>query len=128
MKGFISLTETGPKVPITILRDSAASQSVILEGVLPLTDMSSVNSEALVCGFGMKFVGVPLHSIHLDCELVKGCVVVGVRPQLPLDGVSLLLGNDVAGGKVLLNPEETVVPLPGQSDDLEQRYPEVFST
>ena len=30
MKGLVSLTEEGPRVPITILRDSAASQSVLL--------------------------------------------------------------------------------------------------
>lgn len=38
MKGFVSLTDAGPKVPVAILSDSAASQSAILEGVLPLLD------------------------------------------------------------------------------------------
>ena len=127
MKGFVSLSEGDPKVPVTILRDSAASQSVILEGVLPFSDKSSVNSEALVRGFGMQFVGVPLHAIHLDTELVNGRVVVGVRPQFPIEGVSFILGNDLAGGKVLLNPEVTAVPLSEHPDDLEQRFPEVFS-
>lgn len=48
MKGFVSLTDVGPKVPVTLLRDSAASQSVLLEGVLPLSDESSANASALV--------------------------------------------------------------------------------
>lgn len=87
MKGLVSLTDEGPRVPITILGDSAASQSVILEGVLPFSEKSSVNSEALVRGFGMQFVGVPLHAIHLDCDLIKGCAVVGVRPQFPIERV-----------------------------------------
>ena len=37
MKGFVSLSED-PKIPDTMLRDSAATQSVILEGVLPFSD------------------------------------------------------------------------------------------
>lgn len=126
MKGFVSLTEEGPKVPVTILRDSAASQSVLLEGILPLSANTSVNASALVQGFGMQRVGVPLHSIHLDCDLVKGCAVVGVSQQFPIDGIAFLLGNDLAGGKVLLNPEVTAIPLPEQSGDLQQEYPGVF--
>lgn len=74
----------------------------------------------------MQWVGVPLHFIHLDCDLVKGCVVVGVSPQVPIEGVAFILGNDQAVGKVLLNPEVTVIPLPKQSE-LEQEYPGVFS-
>lgn len=125
MKGFVSLTDIGPKVPVTILRESAASQSVLLEGVLPLSDKSSVKASAVVRGFGMQWVGVPLHAVHLDCDLVKGCVVVGVSPQFPIDGVGFILGNDLAGGKVLLNPEVTAVPLPEQSSDLQREYPGV---
>ena len=34
-------------------------------------------------------------------------VVVGTRPTLPIKGVSLLLGNDVAGGRVVGDPKVT---------------------
>lgn len=127
MKDFISLTGAGPKVLVTILSDSAASQSVLLEGVLPVSEESSVNAHALGRGFGMQWVGVPLHFIHLDCDLVKGCIVVGVSTEVPIECVAFILGNDLAGGKVLLNPEVTVIPLPEQSGELEQEYPGVFS-
>lgn len=100
-------SDVGPKVPVTILRDSAASQSV-----LPVSEESSVNAHALVCGFGMQWVGVPLHFIHFDCDLAKCCVAVGVSPKVPVEGIAFILGNDLAGGKVLLNPEVTVIPLP----------------
>lgn len=40
---------------------------------------------------------------------------------------SAFLGNDLAGGTVLLNPEVTLVPLTEHPDELSQRYPEVFS-
>lgn len=75
----------------------------------------------------MQFMGVSLHAIHSDSELVKGHVVVGVHRQFPIDGVSFILGNDLAGGKVLLNPQVTAVHLSEHPDDSEQRFPKVFS-
>ncbi|KAM7406893.1 hypothetical protein PAMA_002878 [Pampus argenteus] len=127
MKGAVSLTSEGPKVPVVILRDSAASQSVILSGVLPLSEKSSTESAALVRGFGMQFVGIPLHTIYLDSELVTGPVVVGVSDEFPVGGVSFILGNDLAGGKVLLNPEVTAVPRSECPDELVEKFPGVFS-
>lgn len=78
---------------------------VIRNGILNLSGESTVNSDALVHGVGMRFIGVPLHTVCIECNLVKGHVVVGVRLELPVDGVDLILGNDLAGGKVLLNPK-----------------------
>ena len=43
---------------------------------------------------------VPLHKVHLKCGIVTGTVVVGVRLSLPVQVVSLILGNDLAGGQV----------------------------
>jgi hypothetical protein len=43
---------------------------------------------------------VPLHRIYLKSDLVTGPVIVGVRHNLPFEGDSLLLGNDLAGKKV----------------------------
>ena len=53
MKRCVSLEEEGPQVPIIILRDTAASQSIILKGVFPLSHTPSVSSDILVQGFGM---------------------------------------------------------------------------
>lgn len=124
MKGFVSLSGEDDKIPIIMLRDSAASQLVIHEGILNLSGESSVNSDALVRGVGMQFIGVPLHTVCIECNLVNGRVVVGVRPELPVDGVDLILGNDLAGGKV--NPEVTVIPLLKSSGDLVEKYPDVL--
>ena len=52
---------------------------------------------------------------------------MGVSHQFPIDGVVFILGNDLAEGKVLVNPEVTAVPSLGRFDYLEQKYPEVFS-
>ncbi|XP_061589148.1 alpha-taxilin-like [Cololabis saira] len=49
---------------------------------------------------GMQIVPVPLHRMSIVCGLVSGEVVVGVRPELPVEGVDVVLGNDLAGNKV----------------------------
>jgi hypothetical protein len=43
---------------------------------------------------------VPLHHINLKSDFVSGQVVVGVRPTLPVEDISLLFGIDMAGDKV----------------------------
>ena len=45
-------------------------------------------------------MSVPLHNVHLKCNLVDGPVIVGVRLSLSVKGVSLILGNDIAGQQV----------------------------
>ena len=60
---------------------------------------------------GRDCVNVPLHKVNLVSNLVTGSVVVGTRPTLPIKGVSLLLGNDLAGGKVVADPKVTYKPI-----------------
>lgn len=104
MQGVVSSLGKNNRVPVTILRDTAASQSFIVSSVLPLSEESAVNSGVLVRGFGMQYVGSPLHYIHLESDLVTGPVIVGVRSCFPIEGVDLILGNDLAGGSVLVKP------------------------
>ncbi|KAJ8033032.1 hypothetical protein HOLleu_23154 [Holothuria leucospilota] len=104
-EGFISLdgNSAHPPVKIKILRDTGATQSLLLDGVLPLSDSTSTGANVLIQGVECGFISVPLHKINLKSDLVSGSVIVGVRPTLPVKGVSLLLGNDLAGGKVVAN-------------------------
>lgn len=50
-------------VPVRILRDTGASLSIILEGVLPLSEETAAGSTVLVRSFKMGVVDVPLHKI-----------------------------------------------------------------
>ena len=127
MKGFVSMGEGGKKIPVNILRDCASSQSFVLEDVLPFSADTSLDADVPVLGFGMENIGVPLHTVNLESELVSGQVTVGIRPQFPVKGVSFLLGNDLAGGKILLTPGMTPVPMQGQ-DELSQQHPKVFAS
>ena len=77
---------------------------MILEGSLPFSEVSATGENVLIQGIGMDIISVPLHRINLKSYLISGTVIVGVRPELPVKGVSMLLVNDLAGGKVLPQP------------------------
>ena len=54
-------------------------------------------------------------------------MVIGITPSLPFKGVHLLLGNDLAGDKVVVNPLVTDTPNIGQIDDpIEQEIPDLY--
>ena len=52
---------------------------------------------------------VPLHTVYLSSDLVSGPVIVRLGSSLPFEGVQLLLGNDLVGDKVVVNPIVTDV-------------------
>ena len=52
-KGLVSLVDQQVKSPVLILRDTGATQSLILEGVLPFSTSSSNGSSILLQGIGL---------------------------------------------------------------------------
>ena len=115
---FVSLnSDSAQSTPIKILRDTGASQSLILADTLPFSEKTSSGTSVLIQGVECGFVNVPLHNIYLSSDLVTGLVAVGIRPSLPFKGVHLLLGNDLAGDKVVVNPLLTSTPCVDQPPD-----------
>ena len=126
--GFVSLnSDYAQSTPIKILRDTGASQSLILADTLPFSEKTSSGTSVLIQGVECGFVNVPLHNIYLSSDLVTGLVAVGIRPSLPFKGVHLLLGNDLAGDKVVVNPLLTNIPCIDQPPDpIEQEIPDLY--
>ena len=126
--GFVSLnSDFAQSNPITILRDTGASQSLILADTLPFSEKTSSGTSVLIQGVECGFVNVPLYNIYLSSDLVYGPVAVGIRQTLPFKGVHLLLGNDLAGDKVVVNPLVTDTPYIDQSPDpIEQELPDLY--
>ena len=63
----------------------------------------------------------------MSSDLVKGPVDVGIRQTLPFKSVHLLLGNDLAGDKVVVNPLVTDTPCIEQSPDpIEPKLPDLY--
>jgi len=101
-EGLVSLVGEECNVkPIRVLRDTGASQSLLLEGVLALSQSAyTTGSNILLQGVGSEVISVLLHIVYLR---VCGSVMVGVTPTPPVPGISFLLGNDLAGGLVPQN-------------------------
>lgn len=105
-KGFVSLTgEEKDKAPITILCGTDVYHSFMLESILPLLEETSCGSDLLVWEIKMSVTNAPLHMVHLYSPLVTGHLKVAVHPQLPIKGISFILGNDFTSGQVFLPPE-----------------------
>ena len=114
LDGSVSLSgQDNDQVPIKILRDTGASQSLMLRDVLPFSEKSFIGADCLVLGVEMNSLRAPLHNIFLRSPLVSGSVQVGIRESLPVGGVSLILGNDLAGGLVFPAPEIVENPVGG---------------
>lgn len=129
--GFVSLLGSEKRFPVKILRDTGASESFILESVLPFSSSSRSGRSLLVRGIDLSTLEVPLHKVMLYSELVEGEVELGVRPALPVDGVSVILGNNLAGGRVWQTGPIPVVTdspqLGNESDDCFKEFPQVFA-
>lgn len=112
-EGYVSPTNdvhSGGKKKIQMLRDTGASQTLMLENVLPLKDLKPTGETVLVHGL-YGYDSVPLYQVHLESSLVSGPIVVGVTNTLPVEEVSILLGNDLAGDCVFPVPRMTENPI-----------------
>ena len=113
--------------PIRILRDTGASQSLILAEAIPLSEKSHSGKSVLIQGVECGLVTVPLHQVNLKSDLVSGTVTVGAQPSLPIEGVHLILGNDLAGDKVVVNPVMTEKPeVTTTIDPIEEEIPDLY--
>ncbi|XP_026014932.1 protein LSM14 homolog B-like isoform X1 [Astatotilapia calliptera] len=113
--GFVSLIGEDRRTPVSILRDTGAKQSLIREGVLPFSAQSCCGADVLAWGVRMCVIRVPLHLVQLSSQFLSGEVKLGVRPQLPVAGIDIILGNDLAGGTVFPSPEVVDIPLTDNS-------------
>lgn len=84
--------------------------------VLPFSDQS----------YTLGCVQVPLHNVYLKSDLVTGAVELGVRPKLPVDRVSIIFGNDLAGANVFPCPVVANRPDACPQSDLSAQFPTVF--
>jgi len=127
LKGLISLKgNCDEQKEIRMLRDTGAMQSFIVADKLPFSEDTFCNSSVIVQGIDMSCITVPLHRIHLQSDLCTGFVRVAVRPSLPVQGVDFILGNDLAGGKILPVLEVVEKPDAFSQLDVSHTYPEVF--
>lgn len=126
IEGKISLVgDDKNSKPVKMMRDTACAQTLILASALPFSEKSYTNSDVLIQSVNMEYSRVPLHQIQMKSDLVSGKVNVGIRPELPIQGVTILLGNDLAGTKVIPDPIVCETPCDIVETDEEK---EIFPT
>ena len=98
-------------VPVVILRDTGSIQTLMVgdSKSLPLESNTGKSVSVRDVNGGTRYV--PLYKVNLLSDVVSGEVVVGVVPRLPMKGISFLLGNDVAGGRVKVSPIVSKSPM-----------------
>ena len=67
--------ESSPQ-KVKILRDTGATQSLILDSVLLLTENSSTGANVLISGVGMCVLEVSLHDVNIKSSLINGNIVI----------------------------------------------------
>ncbi|KAK2897115.1 hypothetical protein Q8A73_013495 [Channa argus] len=71
---------------------------------------SYCRTDILAWGVKMSVMRAPLHFVHLSSNFVKGTCKIAARDQLPIAGIDLIFGNDLAGGEVFPSLEVTEIP------------------
>ncbi|KAK4298860.1 hypothetical protein Pmani_028831 [Petrolisthes manimaculis] len=114
----------GKTVPIKLLRDTGASQSLVLSKLVG--DYENLGRNVLLRGLS-GCVSAPLVEVTLTSDLVSGRVIVGSIEDLPVSGIDMIMGNDLAGGRV--HPVPIVSNEPERhkaTEELVKRDPIVF--
>ena len=83
---------------VTVLRDTGSCQSCILESSLPEHFVKEERDYVLLGGFPNTVSSWPLESVHLETTHFSGLCKLAVVKSFPLDGVDVLLGNDLLSG------------------------------
>ncbi|XP_059424797.1 NLR family CARD domain-containing protein 3-like [Carassius carassius] len=130
------LGDTGVNQISALLQDKLCTLNTLNLYVCGITDVSSLtqsltNTKALqflkeldlsynkIGDSEQKLIDVLRDSncklrVKLSSSLVNGDIVLGVRPVLPVEGVHLILGNELAGGRVW--PDAPVSPIVSSND------------
>lgn len=129
LEGMVSIFPDAEFKPVVMIRDTGASQSFILEHSLPFSADTYTGCDVLVRGIEMCCANVPLHTVHLKSGLVSAAVRLGVRKQLPVEGIDLIIGNEslqLAGGEVFPSPIVSYTPSVKEQSNLVTLYPSAF--
>ena len=140
-EGVVSLVgDENSSQNVKILRDTGATQSLMLDSVLPLTENSFTGANVLISGVEMGVCAnvlislvemgvleVPLHQVNIKSSLINFNIVIGMRPSLPVEGISLILGNDLVGEKVMVDPRVVEKPRDDKKTErLAEKFPGIF--
>ena len=120
-----SVSGGGVTRPVNILRDSGALQTLLRAG---MTTGEEIGEWVILSSIGGRN-SAPLVRIHLDSDCFQGEAPVAALPELPVQGVDIILGNDLAGERMGGTPPPVLQEEPSAVADLKQleaNMPQVF--
>ena len=88
-----NVDDTGTR-KINVLRDTGATQTLIERKMLPRGRNSYTGKSVAVRGIENRILIAPIHKIRLNCKWRSGIIDVAVVERIPMEKISLLLGND----------------------------------
>ncbi|XP_066965514.1 uncharacterized protein [Macrobrachium rosenbergii] len=117
-KGKISLidesipdvNESANGISVRIVRDTGSSHSLVVRDAVPGIENCMTQDSVILKSIG-GLTTVPRAKLHVDCNLYTGNTVVGVVDSLPIPNIDFLLGNDIAGSRVIPDPVVVDTPL-----------------
>ena len=119
--GSVSFVDNVPtSVPVKIFYDTGATQTLESKHALHFDTSSATGEYVTVQTSGPAESGcisVHLHHVILVSHIVSGSDVVGVMNTRPVEGVSVLLGNDLPRGKVIAEPDVVMGPVKSAETD-----------
>ncbi|KAK0144590.1 Retrovirus-related Pol polyprotein from transposon 412 [Merluccius polli] len=125
--GMVAVGEGMVETPLTVLRDTASGQSVMVAGTINLPETAALGTFVPIEGFGGAYSAVPLYKVFVRTNVFVGYAQVGVVSGLPVKGITFLLGNDLARTQVVVTPHLSATPCEvEETRALEKEYPEVF--
>ena len=79
-EGLVSLVgDESSSQKVKILRDTVATQSIMLDSVLTLTENSFAGANVLISGVKMGVLEVPLHEVNIKSSLINDNIVIGME-------------------------------------------------
>ena len=75
----------------------------------------------------MGVLEVPLHEVNIKSSLINGNIVIGMRPSLPVERISLILRNDLAGKRVMVDPRVVEKPRDDEKTERLAENSQVYS-
>ncbi|KAK3892838.1 hypothetical protein Pcinc_003309 [Petrolisthes cinctipes] len=125
--GTVSLPGNTQTYPVTILRDTGSAQSLLCKKALPSVE-NHYTGEIIILKSLNCTPTAGMADIHVQSELMQGPVRVAVlETDLPIPGVTFLLGNDLAGHGMI--PDVVVREKPvneSPAAKLDQEKPHLF--
>ena len=95
-EGEVSSSFGRPMKKVKLLRDTGAVQSLILRSALP-NDFKERHQEYVVInGFPNTLTSSPRETLYLNSEWSNGLEKLAVVDSIPVGGIDVIIGNDIA--------------------------------